>query len=125
VVSLGGLLTNLILIPLVCLAMGAAVAAIACGLLPFPPFTWLTWAINAFGLGCAALMQKLVESTAPIPGLHAHVALQPAWIGQAAALTVLAAILAGRPRNHPPRWWYYLLPVAILALFAAFTARPV
>jgi competence protein ComEC len=124
VVSLGGLLTNLILIPLISLAMGAAVVAIAFGLLTFPPFTWLTWIINAFGLTCAGLMQKLVESTAPIPGLHAHLFLQPAWIGQAAALAVLVVILAARPRARPPRWWYYLLPVIILVAFAAFTVHP-
>jgi competence protein ComEC len=124
IVSAGGLLTTLALIPLLSFAMGAAVAAIALGLLAFPPFTWLSWAVNALGLAASGLMQKIVETAAPIPGLHAQITLQPPWIGQAAALSVLAIMLAARPRAHPPRWWYFLLPVLVLAIFAVFTARP-
>jgi len=104
--------------------MGAAVAAIALGLLVYPPFTWLSWAANALGLAASGLMQKIVETAAPIPGLHAHLTLQPPWIGQTAALCVLTVMLAARPRARVPRWWYFLLPVLVLALFTAFTARP-
>ena len=124
IVSAGGLLTTLALVPLLGLAMGAAVAAIALGLFAFSPFTWLSWAVNALGLAASGLMQKIVDAAAPIPGLHAQLTLQPPWIGQAAALSVLAIMLAARPRSHPPRWWYFLLPVLVLIAFAIFTARP-
>ncbi len=125
IVSAGGLLTTLALVPLLCVAMSAAVAAIALGLLIYPPFTWLSWAANAVGLAASGLMHKIVETAAPIPGLHAQINLHPPWIGQIAALCVLTVMLAGRPRARIPRWGYFLLPVLILAVFAAFTARPV
>ncbi len=124
-VTVGSLLSSLLLLPLICVAMGAAVGAIALGLLAVPPFTWLAWLVNAVGLLCAGLMQKIVETTAPIPGVHAPVTVHPLWAGEAATLAVLAVMLATHPRARLPRWPHFLWPVLVLAVFAALALRPV
>jgi hypothetical protein len=50
--------------------------------------------------------------------------LMPAWAGSAATLVVLLVMLFGQPRGRVPRWWYFVLPVLVLAIGALLAARP-
>jgi hypothetical protein len=70
-------------------------------------------------------MQKAAGLAPGTPGLFAQVQLNPAWAGSAATLAVLAVMLFAQPSDRPPRWWYFVLPVLVLAVFAIFTAHAV
>ncbi len=125
VVSASGLLLNLLLVPLVSVVLCAGVAAMLFGLVPWPPFTWLSWCANAIGLAGTAIMDGLVGVAGEIPGLHLRLQLEPYWSGQVAAVAVLVVMLAARPRARAPRPWVFLLPLVVLAVFGVLTARPV
>jgi competence protein ComEC len=124
VVSASGLLLSFLLVPLATVVLCSGVAAMLLGLVPWPPFTWLSWLVNTIGLAGTAFMDGLVEVVAEIPGLHTRLQLEPYWSGQVAAVAVLVAMLAARPRVHAPRPWIFLLPLGVLAVFGILTARP-
>jgi predicted membrane metal-binding protein len=123
VFSAHGLMMNLAMFPLTCLVLWSA-AAVAAGISGFRPLTWIAWLANGIGLFGVGVMQYLATVAPPVPGIYTQLQLTPAWAGSAAALGVLAAMLLGLPRNHAPRWWYFVLPVLIVAACALCAARP-
>ncbi|HVU37477.1 MAG TPA: ComEC/Rec2 family competence protein, partial [Opitutales bacterium] len=108
--------------PLVLIALWMGVIAVATGLAGFAPFTWIAWLANAAGLAAMALMHGLARIIGKWPGF-AQLQVTPAWAGSVTALAIVAAMLLAQPKNRAPRWWYYALPVAILAGFAALCVR--
>jgi competence protein ComEC len=118
------LFMNLILFPLTCVALWAGAGAVAAGLGGWAPLTWLSWLANAAGLAAVGLMQEIASLAPPLPGLFAEVEIIPLWAGSLAALAVVAAMLLAQPKDRAPRWWYFALPVAILAVVAICTVRP-
>jgi len=121
----GMLMLNLVLAPACGMAICAGVAAMTFGLPGFAPFTWAQWCTNAIGLLPVVLLQWLARTAAGIPILHADLRLQPAWAGSAASFIIVSTMLATHTRARIPPAWYYLLPVLVLAGFAAFTAHPI
>lgn len=124
VVSAGSMLLSFILVPLLGAVLAAGLVAALLGQVLWPPFTWLTWLVNALGLSVTGLMQAIVNTAMPLPGLHARVQLNPAWAGPVATASVLAVMLFVRPRGRMPPWWYYVLPVIVLAGMAGYALRP-
>jgi len=117
------LFINLLLFPLTCVALWAGAVAVAAGLGGFAPLTWLAWLANGAGLAVVGLMQD-IALRAP-SRLFAQVEIIPPWAGSLAALAVVLAMLLAQPKDRAPRWWYFALPVAILAVAAVLTVRAV
>ncbi len=114
---------NLLFFPLTCLALWCGVLAAVTGLCGFPPLTWLSWLANGVGLSVVGLMNAVAGWAVVGPTLFAKLLMNPPWAGSIAALVVLAAMLLAQPKNRPPRWWYFALPFATLAVVAIFTVR--
>jgi competence protein ComEC len=117
------LFLNLLLFPLTCVALWAGTLAVAAGLVGLAPLTWISWLANGVGLTTVGLMQETVSI---VPArFHTQVEIMPLWTGSLAALAVLLAMLLAQPKDRAPRWWYFALPVAILAITAVLTVRAV
>jgi len=124
VFSVYNLLLGAVFFPLACSTLGSGAIAFVAGIVGFPPFTWLAWLANALGLLTVGLMYAIAAVFLPLPGFFTYLQIIPPVAGSFATLAILAAMLLAQPRNRLPRWWYFALPVLILALFALFTARP-
>jgi competence protein ComEC len=114
---------NLVFFPLTCAVLWSGAVAVLAGFCGFPPFTWLAWLANGAGLVVVGVMQKIAQFAPPWPWVFVHLRLEPPVAGSLAALAVFGVMLLAQPKNRVPRWWYYLLPVAVLAGLAVFTAR--
>lgn len=115
---------NLFFFPLTCLTLSAGASAVVAGLAGVPPFTWFSWLANGVGLIGVGLMEALANLAPRISWLSPALQVTPAHAGSFAALAVLAAMLLAQPKNRRPRWWYFALPVVVLAVFAAVCVRP-
>jgi len=115
---------NLVIFPLTCVVLWSGAVAVVTGLGGFAPLTWLSWLANTAGLAVVGMMQTFANLAPPLPWLFAKLQIIPLWAGSVAALLVLAIMLLAQPKHRAPRWWYFALPVAILALVAIFTVRP-
>lgn len=116
---------NFAFLPLTCAALWAGAIAVVAGLLGLPPLTWLAWLANGAGLAAVTVMGALAKAAPAWSWLYAQLQVTPAWAGSVAALAIVAAMLLAQPKNRAPRWWYYALPVAILAGFAALCVRAI
>jgi len=114
---------NLLFFPLTCVALWSGAVAAVTGLCGFPPLTWLSWLANAIGLAMVGMMNAVAGWAVVGPALFAKLQMNPPWAGSLAALAIVAAMLLAQPKNRPPRWTYFVLPVVILAVVAIFTVR--
>ncbi len=125
VFSLHVLWLNILFLPLTCAALCSGTLAVAAGLAGFPPFTWIGWLANTVGLLAVGVMNALAHSAPRSAWLTPNLQVAPMHAGSLATLAVLTAMLLAQPKSHAPRWWYFALPVAILAVFAVLCVRVV
>ncbi len=123
--SLHGLWLNLLFFPLTCVALGTGTWAVATGLVAMPPFTWVSWLVNAVSLLAVDAMNTLAHFVSRWAWLSPSLHITPVRAGSLATLAVLAWMLLAQPKGRQPRWWYFALPLAILAVFAIFCVRAV
>ncbi len=113
----GALAANLVLIPAAMVVTLAGFASLLCGLVGFSAGAVLCNHAAALVL---ALIEWLVRLSVQLPGAFLPARFSHAWIGTAALVALLAALLVGysaRWQKHGGSWWP---PFAIVALVLVF-----
>lgn len=115
----GSLVANLLVVPLASLALVAGFVALVAGLLGIGPLVVLM--NHASGL-LIVTMDGLVRRGAELPGMWLEARFHAPWMGPAALVVVLGAVLLSAPAapGRPARPW---LPAAALAAALIFGVK--